>query len=57
MTAPVRVAGTRFRPFTLRCLDVISMNELCLQIPIVFAQDANGGAFWTNLVICWRRSR
>ncbi len=27
------------------------MNELWLQIPIVFAQDANGGALWSNLVV------
>jgi preprotein translocase subunit YajC len=28
-----------------------SMSELCMQFPIVFAQDANGGSFWSTFVM------
>jgi preprotein translocase subunit YajC len=28
-----------------------AMSDLCMQIPIVFAQDANGGSFWSTFVM------
>jgi preprotein translocase subunit YajC len=28
-----------------------SMSDLWMQIPIVFAQDANGGSFWSTFVM------
>jgi preprotein translocase subunit YajC len=30
---------------------IITMNELSAYLPIVFAQDANGGSFWSTFIL------